>query len=48
MQRLVFPNRFTVQPILIYAGELGPGIKDTDFFSGIISFEQLLTNPVGV
>jgi len=48
MQRLVFPNRFTVQPILIYAGELGPGIKDSDFFSGIISFEQLLTSPVGV
>ncbi len=42
MQHLVFPNRFTVRPILIYEGELGPGIKDSDFFSGIIRFEQLL------
>lgn len=48
IQHLVFPNRFTVRPILIYAGELGPGIKDSDFFSGIIRFEQLLTNPGGV
>jgi len=48
IQHLVFPNRFTVRPILIYAGELGPGIKDSDFFSEIIRFEQLLTNPGGV
>jgi hypothetical protein len=47
IQYLVFPKRFTVRPILIYAGELGPGIKDSDFFSGIISFDQLLTSPVG-
>ena len=48
IQHLVFPNRFTVRPILIYAGELGPGIKDADFFSAIIPFEQLLTIPGGV
>jgi hypothetical protein len=42
MQHLAFPNRLTVRPILIYEGELGPGIKDADFFSGIIRFEQLL------
>jgi hypothetical protein len=48
IQHLVFPNWFTVRPILIYAGELGPGIKDSDFFSRIISFDQLLTTPVGV
>jgi hypothetical protein len=45
IQHLVFPKRFTVRPILIYAGELGTGIRDSDFFSGIISFEQLLTVP---
>ena len=48
IRHLVFPDRFTVRPILIYVGELGPGIKDSDFFSGIISFDQLLTIPVGV
>jgi len=48
IQHLVFPNRFTVRPILIYAGELGPGIKGSDFFSEIIRFEQLLTNLGGV
>ncbi len=47
IQHLVFPNRFTVRPILIYVGELGMGIKDSDFFSEIISFDQLLTIPVG-
>jgi hypothetical protein len=46
IQHLVFPKRFTVRPILIYAGKLGTGIRDADFFSGIISFEQLLTVPV--
>ena len=48
IRRLIFPNQFTVRPILIYAGELGLGIKDSDFFSGIVSFEQLLMIPVGV
>jgi hypothetical protein len=47
MQQLVFPNRLTLRPILIYVGELDPGIKDSDFFAGTISFEQLLTVPVG-
>ena len=37
-----------VRPILFYADELGPGIKDSDFFSAIISFELLLTRPVEV
>ncbi len=46
IQHLVYPKRFTVRPILIYAGELGPGIKDSDFFSATISFDQLLTSPV--
>jgi len=46
IQRLVFPDRLTVRPVLIYVGELGAGIKDSDFFSGIVSFEQLLNAPI--
>ncbi len=42
IQRLVFPKRFTVRPILIYTGELDREIEKLDFFSRIISFEQLL------
>ncbi len=46
IQLLEFPKRFTVRPILIYVGELGPGIEDSDFFAGIISFDKLLITPV--
>jgi AAA+ ATPase superfamily predicted ATPase len=48
IQDLIYPKRFTVRPVLIYVGELSPGIKESDFFSSVISFEKLLTFPVGV
>lgn len=41
--RLPKPSSMTVRPVLIYEGELDPGIGDTDFFDASIRFGDLLS-----
>lgn len=43
MKRLKIPNTVTLRPVLIYQGELSKQVVKENFFSKIISFEDLLT-----
>ena len=45
INRLRLPKRYTVRPVLIYAGELAPGIEEEDYFDRILNFDTLLANP---
>ncbi len=42
IERLRYPRSMTVRPVLIYQGELAPQIIRENFFSSLISFEELL------
>jgi hypothetical protein len=46
INRLRPPKRYTVRPVLIFAGELAFGIEEEDYFDRIINFDTLLSNPV--
>ena len=43
IDRLKVPRSLPVRTVLAYEGELEPGIRNTDFFDHLVSFEQLLT-----
>lgn len=45
IQNLKFAKTISIRPVLIYEGELSPKIQREDFFSHIISFEELLHAP---
>jgi len=41
--RLSIPKEVSIRPVLIYQGELAPQIERANFFTNLISFEELLT-----
>ena len=43
INRLRSPKRYTIRPVLIYAGELAAGIEEEDYFDRILSFDTLLS-----
>ncbi len=45
INRLKMPKRYTVRPVLIFAGELAAGIEEEDYFDRILSFDTLLSKP---
>ena len=45
INRLKSLKRYTVRPVLIYGGELAPGIEEEDYFDRIINFDTLLASP---
>ena len=45
INRLVSSKRYTIRPVLIYAGALASGIEEEDFFDRILNFEELLSIP---
>lgn len=40
--RLVIPKRYSIRPILIYAGERTDGLQFSDYFAGQIGFSEFL------
>lgn len=42
IRKLKIPKEISIRPILIYQGELSPKVNRENFFSNIISFDQLL------
>ena len=45
MNRLKLPKGVSVRPVLIYSGDLNPGIEEDGFFDRILHFDELLTTP---
>lgn len=45
IHRLKRPKNMTVRPVLVYDGELAPGVEDVDFFDKCIDFGGLLVTP---
>lgn len=43
IDRLRIPKGVSIRPVLIYQGELSPKIEQANFFTNLISFEQLLS-----
>ena len=43
IEKLKVPKTISIRPVLIYQGELSPQIPRTNFFTHLISFDQLLT-----
>ena len=42
IQKLKIPKHLSVRPVLIYAGDLGEQVKESEFFDRLIGFEDLL------
>lgn len=45
--RLGIPKGISIRPVLIYQGDLSPQIERANFFTNLISFEQLLAHHSG-
>ena len=45
IERLKLPKGISARPILIYSGELHPGIEEDGYFDKILHFDKLLTTP---
>ncbi len=45
ISRISIPRRFSIRPVLIHVNGVAPSIEESDFFSSVLDFGQLLSEP---